>query len=300
MPSLGSTGVTIRDVSGEKHNHGRLVNFTLAAAWVTAKKRSIRYALDFDGSDDYVTTSWLYGPKYPLSLSAWVNLDVDQTVHILSVNETGTTNNTHRLLTQVGGTFRVQTKDTTNVANADGGSFNVHEWHHVVGVFASESSRDLYVDGVKVATNSETRAIGTLDEVRMGRRAGDSQEFDGQMGPAAIYQRALTPNEIQQLYVDPMAIVRPRQRYYAVAVATSLSSASSLSSLSSVSSQSPSSLSSLSSLSSQSPSSLSSLSSVSSQSPSSSSISTSSQSTLMDDGIKHYPYSSSISKAVRQ
>ena len=53
-PALGPTGSTLRDVSGN-NNHGTLTDMDPATDWViSGNPRLPGWALDFDGSNDYI------------------------------------------------------------------------------------------------------------------------------------------------------------------------------------------------------------------------------------------------------
>jgi len=69
-PCLGPSGLMLRDWSGFG-NHGTLTNMDAAGDWVSS---SGRYALDFDGSNDYVTSPFalLRGESFK-TMSIWIN-----------------------------------------------------------------------------------------------------------------------------------------------------------------------------------------------------------------------------------
>ena len=285
-PALGPTGATLHDVSGH-HNHGSLTNMSPASDWVVDENG---YVLDFDGVDDGVFNTNFRGVASMISsLSVWIYLrsegedtqgriigcDTPGYFAVMCGNSRG--GGYLSLFALVANSYPNENKRLTT-ANA----VELNRWHWITTTYDGIVAPRIYVDGQECAYASGNHDYTITNNPTQMKLASNNTSgaysLDCLIGAALAYNRVLARNEIQQLYVDSMAIVRPRQRYYAVAVATSLSSASSLSSLSS---QSPSSLSSLSSFSSQSPSSLSSLSSLSSQSPSSlSSLSSQSPSSL--------------------
>jgi hypothetical protein len=70
-PGLGPTGLTLRDWSGFG-NHGTLTSMEAASDWVVSGGR---YALDFDGSNDFVncgTISRVQPGASPTTVTAWV------------------------------------------------------------------------------------------------------------------------------------------------------------------------------------------------------------------------------------
>ena len=69
-PCLGPTGLTLRDWSGYG-NHGTLTNMDAGSDWVA---NGGKYALDFDGTDDYISIAkpnWTGGAK---TIFAWIRL----------------------------------------------------------------------------------------------------------------------------------------------------------------------------------------------------------------------------------
>jgi beta-galactosidase len=80
-------------------------------------------------------------------------------------------------------------------------SVNDGGWHHIAGVYDGSALR-LYVDGVLDASVSSTGSISTnAYNVEIGRNAEQSgREFHGAIYDARIYNRALCPEEIQELF----------------------------------------------------------------------------------------------------
>jgi hypothetical protein len=84
-PCLGPTGLTLRDWSG-RGNHGTLTNMDAAGDWVISGGR---YALDFDGSNDYVDVPSVTLPtNAPWTVSFWLRVASFHTTYpaIMSFN----------------------------------------------------------------------------------------------------------------------------------------------------------------------------------------------------------------------
>lgn len=225
-PCLGPTGVTLRDWSG-RQNHGTLTNFTVANAWAVSGGN---YALTFDASDDKVTGAMVSVPTGDVTLSAWVNI------------------NTHREYNgvfgpssayQTGMTMYLQSGAGTGVAFgvlAAGGYAEVQAtrlpstgaWHHVCGVRIGTAQLAVYVNGVlqavgnTVGGGTPSGALTFPTEYVIGKLAGTfgaSDQFGGSMDDIAIFNRALTPNEIR-LRASGRGIAytpAPRRRVFASA-----------------------------------------------------------------------------------
>ena len=229
FPSLGPTGATLRDISGRK-NHGTLTNMDPATDWVMTEKG---YALEFDGTNDYVVgtpMSMLTGSQ--LTVSAWLYCRSD-TEDQRAISRGGYSGPVILLWgdNQSGG--GVQGLGNTDIymftsylgsSNRVNGTTNsriINTWQHVVGVM-NGAYRGLYVDGSLNASHSsgvqQTLAV-TADNLWFGDWQAASLPANMRLGPVSIHNRVLSPNEIQHLYQDPHALVRPRARWFPAAAA---------------------------------------------------------------------------------
>ncbi len=88
---------------------------------------------------------------------------------------------------------QVSTMDLT-VANG--------QWHHLVGVFESSTSRTLYMDGVAIGTNTVSRTLINPDRFSIGLldRRTTADHFSGDIDEISFYSGALTASEAQALY----------------------------------------------------------------------------------------------------
>ena len=77
-------------------------------------------------------------------------------------------------------------------------------WYHAAGVFASATSRTIYINGLSIATDTTSRSPLAADfvRIRIGNRANnvDDQDFSGLLADSRIYNRALSGGEVQRLY----------------------------------------------------------------------------------------------------
>lgn len=82
-----------------------------------------------------------------------------------------------------------------SVANS-AGSFTANVWTHIAGVFASTSSRTVYLNGTSTS-NGATRTPNTPDEVFIAR--ADTSYGAADVAEAGIWNVALTDSEIASL-----------------------------------------------------------------------------------------------------
>ncbi|MEM9414030.1 MAG: LamG-like jellyroll fold domain-containing protein, partial [Planctomycetota bacterium] len=172
------------------------------------------HALDFDGSDDYVTvgTPQALQPQSQLTLAAWVNVDqfndlgaVMSWVHDSGANESG-----YALGTLANGHLYFALK-TDNGSGGGGITYletdsavRAGQWNHVTATYDG-AMMTLYINGQVVASTAKT---GDLDWTHPGTGNDDGLEFgrfhdndeayyfDGQAADLRIYDRALDPAEV--------------------------------------------------------------------------------------------------------
>lgn len=92
------------------------------------------------------------------------------------------------------------TVTSSNVNSNDG------KWHSVVGIQRATNSRELYFDGQLVGTNTTEVGDVASNNSKIGaqeRTLGPENYFTGIIGYVLIYRRALSSNEVIQLYINP-------------------------------------------------------------------------------------------------
>ena len=188
------SGTTVADESGQGNN-GTLTNGP------TRQIGKIGQALSFDGVDDEVFISSTPVTAAPLSLCAWVyrtaSTPTDATV--VTVTDSALTN--HFSL-ELLATDRVRARILGSAgasASAPAGTVPVGGWHHACAVFASITSRSIYVDGVNQASNSTSVTVTGTDRIRIGNGAKGIFP-NGLIDEVRVYNRALSAEEIKRLY----------------------------------------------------------------------------------------------------
>ena len=198
------TGTTAVDSSG-------ISNGTVSAAktdWVLGKYRS---ALDFDGVDNnlrLVGANVRLFNSYPFTFCAWINPDLTHSGVIMSVADKDVASRHWGINVTTGDPGnvigRVFARNTT--AFATDGSIQIvadgSTWTHLCGVFASSTSRKLYVNGVFDVEGTDSVAWSTaVDSWDIGRW-GDSTPatyFDGKIDEPMVIKGNLTQPEIEFL-----------------------------------------------------------------------------------------------------
>lgn len=120
--------------------------------------------------------------------------------------------------------FRVQRSDNTIAAQSiqSTSTYSTNTLYHVVGVFRSTTSMELYIDGVSasgssvsaqnIAANTDSLTIGTLFQA-----GGPTLLFDGELSECAMWDAELSIDEIKALAngVSPARIRRKNLKVHA-------------------------------------------------------------------------------------
>jgi len=160
---------------------------------------------DFGGTDEYIDTPQSVD-TYPFSVSVWVKPLSGQTAYIFSIANINT-DSEYKAIFWSNATSKFTMIDrSSGIFNKVSGALSVDTWYHVVAVFASTSSRSLYVNGV---INESSESSGTsggftanLDNQAIGalRRSVGSNYGVVEIGQTAIWNKELSSTEVSAIY----------------------------------------------------------------------------------------------------
>ncbi len=199
------SGTTAADSSGNGHD-GTLVNGPL---WTTGR---IGQGLSFNGVANRVDVA--HAPDlnvYPLSIAAWFKTSSTSGDRGLVNKYVASSYNGYNLFLNDGRLCAWYIRDGSNFVYDGSGctfhltGYNDGQWHHAVYV-VDASGASLYVDGVEKGALGWTGAAGavsTTEPVHVGYYPGaygGAEYFDGVADDVRIYQGALTPAEVADLY----------------------------------------------------------------------------------------------------
>lgn len=212
-PSLGVTGGLLRDNSGQG-NHGTLTNMDPGTDWVVSGGR---YALDFDGSNDYTVTSRLLKDcpnNYTVCL--WANIRALPTSgnlqSILSSYDVVGSNHTgldFRLYNNSGTQsigFIMGDNNGGPAGNDQAYTLPTNTWISLIARRLG-SSLNCFLNGVSITTHSAPEGIANTKSFYIGTfgpytpfgGAFLERYFNGVLDDIRIYDRALSDNEIRLL-----------------------------------------------------------------------------------------------------
>ncbi len=211
-------GTTAWDTSTHS-NHGTLLDFDgtnydgdNASRWVGGRYGK---ALEFDGVDDYVSIpfnpSQAFNNGMTVELWAKSNEDMGATERMDWVDRFSffAIRNDERVKPSIGAPGPI-----FHANFSDGNMYGVGylgnpppatgEWHHYAGVFDSASrGLELWVDGVLNDTNNSVVGLtlsDTNNAITIGGDVTGMNFFNGTIDEVILYDRALTPGEIQLHY----------------------------------------------------------------------------------------------------
>lgn len=193
-PSLGPSGYTLLDRSGGG-NHGVLTNMDAASDWVGTPGG---WALDFDGSNDYIN---IPRPREiaatgvtQYTVSYWVKLNSGYGATLRCNFTTGifvysTTNLSGGIQIGTGGTYPIYTATKLTAG----------EWAHCVIVFDNKAV-SLFLDGKLDGTGTTANLPNfSTENFRFGGYGG-VETTNGQYGDFGFWLRAMTAPEVSALY----------------------------------------------------------------------------------------------------
>lgn len=205
----GTGSTTAEDVIGT--TDGTLNNMDANTDWVDGIMGG---GLDLDGNDDYISLGDYAGIEgvSALTISIWVKNHKTQilaTGNERIIDKNGAGNDTLQLTWQQSEDMHFSIQTNAGAGNdlvavyTDGpppGSAN--QWHHIVGVYDGLEIK-LYVNGVLGSvTQPHTQLTNnTAHALLIGTDEGAGEGWDGVVDELRIYNRALSPAEVYDLYL---------------------------------------------------------------------------------------------------
>jgi len=161
-------------------------------------------AYGFDGKDDYISVADDASLRVTseFTLSAWVHIDGGQGTHRAILQKLGTSDRNAYLFTaNQENQWGISTDGSSGGWSVSGGTVEVGKWHHVVATYDHPTAK-LYDNGIEVASSKHCSALPVAGayEVRIGRASESYYPFNGSIDEVRIYNRALSEQEVKQLF----------------------------------------------------------------------------------------------------
>jgi len=205
-------GSTWRDLCNR--NHGTLTNMDPATDWVRGGHRGGSGALDFDGTNDYVSAPALDAPFLgALTISVWSRIDTGSNFRHFAgkhLSGGGTKNPfDYRTSNAAIPSLDFVRSNDTDAVGWRGPSVVLGEWKNYTVTHPGDIgiAPTFYVNGIPtVGTNifgsGTGNPTGSGADIVMGRRDDGAVLLDGQLDDVRIYSRALSDSAVFNLYVE--------------------------------------------------------------------------------------------------
>lgn len=187
------TGTSTVD-SSINGNTGTLTGAGGVPTWTTGQ---IGSAVDFDGTDDYISVSDsdALSPS-TISVALWSKSDVttSKPVYVHRLNDS------NRVDIFVGSDIYCTFGNGTTYNSGSYSSTWDTNWHHVVCAWDG-TTVSTYLDGALVKAESFSGTLPNINSsVQIGRRGSTATYFDGSIDEVRVYSRAISATEVAQLY----------------------------------------------------------------------------------------------------
>lgn len=202
-PSVqGPTGLNLYDLAGNRR-HGTLTNMDAPTDWVRSQGR---YALDFDGSNDYVGGFANIQAAAGLTISAWFRAgSTARSRHSIYFGSADASPDLYAHIELVTGSTYAPNLYIANGYAGAGTSFTLDtSWHHYAWTISADAATvRYYQDGRSLGSVANSRTIGQDNSTGSigGNAALVASGFGalGQIDDVARYGRELTAGEIRLL-----------------------------------------------------------------------------------------------------
>ncbi len=203
-PMNYGSGTTIIDNSSNSNN-GTMTNMDGSSDWVSNALFGQNYALDFDGSNDYIIVSddnSLDNDNY-ITISMWINAETITNKDCLI---------SKRSSTEQSGNYALRFNSSNQLkwyvwgGDADNGSTNsasaisTNVWTHVAVTFDnSTNTTKFYINGSldNTSTSITKDLVANSSDLHIGWDGQNSRYFDGKVDEVRIWSDIRTQTEIQ-------------------------------------------------------------------------------------------------------
>jgi hypothetical protein len=211
LPIDEGSGNTAYDYSGYGNNGTLYSGSTICSnppaagcpTWVDGR---FGKALSFDGVDDYVATT--LSVSAPFTVALWVNYRTFPTTHYTNIISQGISavdrawHIGHHRLTPNQYRIVIYFTDGTSAYFTSNFRPNVDEWYHLTLIVEANRAR-LYVNGILDSNLTYSgKTVKSSGIIEIGRLVGGSEYFQGILDEVRIYNRALSEDEIKELYYN--------------------------------------------------------------------------------------------------
>lgn len=194
-------GTTVLDASGLNH-HATVTSFPI---WDATGGFNGGGSYDFDGTDDEISTGAIpeLNGSGVFTASFWANADANTGDDIAFTIRNGASGDNLFVIYPCdltgGNGVRVYWGLTGDIINENGVD-RTGAWHHYTFVSRSTTDHEMFVDGVSIGTSTASETLhATVTDIDIGAWNG-AQPFAGLLDEVKVFSRALSADEVAQLY----------------------------------------------------------------------------------------------------
>ena len=162
------------------------------------------YALDFDGTNDYINVGSFSLNASAGTVSAWIKTSQSSDFQMIVSKSNGGAGSQLQFRTNADGIFRVILNHSSSVTVIDSATaVNDGNWHNLVFNYSS-SGMNLYIDGS--LSNSNTTSVTSVDSSTEGFMIGarkisaPEKFFNGSISNVSVWNAALTSAQVSEIY----------------------------------------------------------------------------------------------------
>ncbi|NTU46678.1 DUF2341 domain-containing protein [Candidatus Roizmanbacteria bacterium] len=238
-------GTTIKDLSGNMNTGtltvgsggtqtqpGTCTDGNTASAWNNGKSGKFGSSLNFDGSDDYVsvansTTNNLY-TSTGITVSSWIKINSQIAIPGGIIGKWDGQNGGRQFVQDViysGGymyaAFSISPDGFYRASRYGSTALMAGQWYNLISIWKNDGTMYMWVNGksqtlsdysstasIPTSLISSTRdiCIGTKNNANANNCATNIQFFPGQIDDVRIYNYALTPSQVQNVFNEGSAV----------------------------------------------------------------------------------------------
>jgi len=200
---IGNTGSIIIGISGTQNSLGTCAVGT-SAAWTNGITGKINSSLNFDGTDDYIETTNNLGIYTGLTISAWIKTTSTKSegnTLISNIYDFGS--GWQGILLNIG---RITAGRAAFYAGggwieSTSSNYNSGQWINIIVTHDSNGTVKFYKNAILDGTATGKTLTTSSSPIFIGyERSGAPRYFQGQVDDVRIYNYALTPEQIKQVY----------------------------------------------------------------------------------------------------
>lgn len=193
-------------------DRGTLVNMTLASTtsgWQSSSRRGASGEMRFDGTDDQVTTgaTTLVANLPAFTVCLWFRSTLASGQQLYTENVGGWPDMMLAIAYPSSNiNFNNYNNDGTGIetTGVPAVALTAGLWQHLCAVQRSKSSGEVWSNAVRAGTSTGTVGAVAPTQRALGSTPQGSNRFVGSLDDIRVYNRALSPSEIKQLFMQSL------------------------------------------------------------------------------------------------